>query len=119
MNLNKFAILAVAIAAVSATSARAFDSVIDHSAKVEIWNTYDSSISRTVPGVRVTHGGTKTLYQVGTAPGLTTSIVFDDTGRKAEAWARRHLGIEVEALKCGGGGKESSGGGGGWSFTNC
>ena len=119
MNLNKTAILTAAIAAVTATSAAAVDTVIDHSAKIEIWNRYDSSISGTVPGVRVTHAGTSTVYQVGSAPGLTTTIVFDESGKKPEAWARDHLGIEVDALKCGGGGKESAGGGGGWSFTSC
>ena len=119
MKLNKTALFGAAIAAVTATSALAFDKLIDHSAKVEIWNAYDSSISGTVPGVRVTANGDSTVYQVGSAPGLTTSIVFDETGEKAEQWARNSLGVTVEALKCGGGGKDSAGGGGGWSFTNC
>jgi len=115
----KTAGLCAAITAVTATSALALDKVIDHNAKIQIWNQYDSSINSTVPGVRVTVNGTKTVYQVGSAPGLTNSIVFDETGKKAEEWARNTLGVNVEALTCGGGGKDSKGGGGGKTFTDC
>lgn len=119
MKTLKKTALCVAIIAATATSALATDTVIDPANKIQIQNVYDNTLGGTVPGVLVTSNGTKTLYQVGNAPGLTADVVFDESGKKAEAWARDHLGIEVDALKCGGGGKETAGGGGGWSFTNC
>lgn len=101
----KTVILFTAVASTSAIAAQAHDKIVRPDANIQIWNTYDSSISGTVPGVLVRVNGTKTVYKVGTAPRLTRSIVFDATGKKAEAWARSTLGVDVDALTCGGGGQ--------------
>ena len=107
-------ILFAAAAFTFTTAAQAHDKIVRPDANIQIWNTYDSSISGTVPGVLVRVNGTKTVYKVGTTPGLTRSVVFDATGKKAEAWARSTLGVDVDALTCGGGGQGEA-----RTFTNC
>lgn len=114
--MNKI-ILASAITAIAATAGFAQTSHLADN-YVAQRNVYDSSISATVPGVVVQAGGQRTLYQVGSAEGLTRSVVFDDTGKKAEAWAQQYLGVTVKAQLCPAGADED-GTGGAATFGSC